>query len=710
MTLTMYTNEAGVSFFQQNNLLSSHSPYLRQHAEQPIHWQSWSDDTLNYARQQNKPILLSIGYSACHWCHRMARESFSNPQIAEFINQHFVAIKLDREERPDLDKLYQQTHQALNQTPGGWPLNVFLEPDSLMPFFAGTYFPEKSLTEQDNSEAGSSKNEFNRTSATEQTSFQELLVSIQDIFNSKPDDVKQMTNHVKQHLQAFNQTQQSHCEETLVNKFLQQYLQYCDKQWGGLQGAPKFPQATILMLLLNTVIHKRPSESEQLYQAIMLASQSMSKVGLFDHLAGGFFRYCVDDYWGVPHFEKMLYDNALLMSFYTQLAKFNKEGSVAFVSRRIHQWLNNEMKHDSGGFCATLDADTLEQEGAYYLFDKQEVKSLLTEEEWQIAEMAFGLHQAPNINNQWHLHQWYSDESLAKKLGLPLKQIQWQMEPVKQKLLAQRNQRNKPLRDEKILTAWNALTILAMYQTGQLLNDESMIEQATSTLNFIQKNLWVDQSIMSCYKDGFAYQSGFLDDYAYLADALLESLTVDWNRERFEWLEKLVEKMVNEFYDSDSNAFRFSNEQDCPADIITFADDALPNGNAIAVKVLQAFGQLSENTDYTHMANSILQSAADAMHKTPLGHATMLSALLMRYYRKHIVIRGNHIDAIQWQQRLHEHPGMHAVYFIPNDASLPSAMENKYPIKSNCYAVMSCEGQSNIHIDELEALLPTLKK
>lgn len=699
-----------MSFFQQNNLLSSHSPYLRQHAEQPIHWQSWSDDTLNYARQQNKPILLSIGYSACHWCHRMARESFSNPQIAEFINQHFVAIKLDREERPDLDKLYQQTHQALNQTPGGWPLNVFLEPDSLMPFFAGTYFPEKSLTEQDNSEAGSSKNEFNRTSATEQTSFQELLVSIQDIFNSKPDDVKQMTNHVKQHLQAFNQTQQSHCEETLVNKFLQQYLQYCDKQWGGLQGAPKFPQATILMLLLNTVIHKRPSESEQLYQAIMLASQSMSKVGLFDHLAGGFFRYCVDDYWGVPHFEKMLYDNALLMSFYTQLAKFNKEGSVAFVSRRIHQWLNNEMKHDSGGFCATLDADTLEQEGAYYLFDKQEVKSLLTEEEWQIAEMAFGLHQAPNINNQWHLHQWYSDESLAKKLGLPLKQIQWQMEPVKQKLLAQRNQRNKPLRDEKILTAWNALTILAMYQTGQLLNDESMIEQATSTLNFIQKNLWVDQSIMSCYKDGFAYQSGFLDDYAYLADALLESLTVDWNRERFEWLEKLVEKMVNEFYDSDSNAFRFSNEQDCPADIITFADDALPNGNAIAVKVLQAFGQLSENTDYTHMANSILQSAADAMHKTPLGHATMLSALLMRYYRKHIVIRGNHIDAIQWQQRLHEHPGMHAVYFIPNDASLPSAMENKYPIKSNCYAVMSCEGQSNIHIDELEALLPTLKK
>lgn len=704
-----------MSFFQQNNLISSHSPYLRQHAEQPVYWQSWNSDTVNFARQQNKPILLSIGYSACHWCHRMARESFSNPQIAEFINHHFVAIKLDREERPDLDKLYQQTHQALNQAPGGWPLNVFLEPNSLMPFFAGTYFPDEKSPDEKATEKNVSKTDFSKTdtskiSGSQQTSFQQVLVSIQDIFQNKADDVQQMTNQVKQYLLKLNQTQQSHCEAELVNRFLQQYLKYCDKQWGGLQGAPKFPQATILTLLLNSVIHKRPAESEQLYQAIMLASQSMSKVGLFDHLAGGFFRYCVDDYWGVPHFEKMLYDNALLMSFYAQLARFNKEGSVAYVCRRVHQWLNGEMKHDSGGYCATLDADTKEQEGAYYLFDKQEVKSLLTEQEWHIAEVAFGLHQAPNLNNQWHLHQWYSDESLAKKLDLPLKQIQWQIEPIKQKLLAHRSQRSKPLRDEKILTAWNALTVTAMYQAGQLLNDEAMIEQASTTLDFIHNNLWLNQSLMSCYKDGFAYQSGFLDDYAYLADAILESLKSQWSSERFDWLEQLIEKMVDEFYDTERNAFRFSNENDCPVDMVSFADDALPNGNAIAVKVLQAFGQLTENTDYSHMANSILQSAADAMHQTPLGHASMLSALLMRDHRQHIVIRGHHTDAIQWQQRAHEHPGMHAVYFIPNDASLPDAMVQKYPEKPNCYAIMSSDGKSNIIIDDLEQLLPKLKQ
>ncbi len=680
-----------MSLFQQNNLGSCPSPYLQQHADNPVHWQIWQPSTLEHAAKTNKPILLSIGYSACHWCHVMERESFSDPATAAIMNEHFINIKVDREERPDLDKIYQQSHQLLNQRGGGWPLTAFLDPVTRLPFFIGTYFP--------------------KTAAKDQASFQQILMTIHDIFHAKPEDVSTVQQQVAKNLNKLNQVSEaSYDSADLLHQFVTSYLENQDKQWGGLSGAPKFPQSLILNTLLNIIINQRPEQSEAIYHAIMLASQSMSRVGLFDHLAGGFFRYCIDDYWGVPHFEKMLYDNALLLRFYTELAEFNKEGVLAEVCQSTYQWLMAEMHQPGGGFYSTLNAETENKEGEFYLFDKTEVKALLDDQEWPIAEAAFGLTQAPNFNNQWHLHCWYTRESLAAKLNMPVKQVQWALDPIKQKLLAHRNQRPRPSTDKKVLAGWNALTTTALFKTGQLLNNDAIIDTANETLDFIYKEFWHSDGLYSCYKDGEVYQKAFFDDYAYLAEAIFESLQYDWSLLRYTWLVELMDHLLANFY-HERSAFKFSAANDAPVDMLSLSDDSLPSGNGIIAQVMNYLARFIGSARYQSVVENVLARAAQRIELSPLGYPSLLQAMMDKDSGVLIVIRGAQSEGWQWKQKLKQRPGNHRVFFIPDTLALPDELAEKYPKSdASCYAIMCFANHCTPAINSWEQLEQTLQQ
>ncbi len=687
----MYTIEVTVSSFNKNNLAKCLSPYLQQHADQPVHWQPWSTDTLEYAKQQNKPILLSIGYSACHWCHKMAEESFSNHDTAQIMNHHFVNIKVDREERSDLDKLYQQAHFLLNQRSGGWPLTVFIEPKSLLPFFAGTYFPPEPIDGL--------------------ASFPQILMTISDIFQHKYTDVLEMCVSIKQSLIPVpNQTKAFSSLDELVSKFISDVDAHSDPEWGGLSGSPKFPQPVLYRTALNIILYRRPDQSEQLYQHIMRAAQSMSRIGLFDHLAGGFFRYCVDHYWGVPHFEKMLSDNALLMAWYADLATFNKEGSMANVCQQTFRWLSDEMQLESGVFGSSLSADSEDKEGQFYLFDRTEIENLLSAEQWSIAKVAFGLEQAPNFDGRWHLHQWYSTESLAEKLSLPLKQVQWSLDPIKQTLLDYRNQRARPARDDKALTGWNALLASALFKSGQLLNNETMIESAQAIISTIKNKLWLNGQLYSCYRNDSAYQSACLDDYAYLANAILHRLSYQWSTDYFIWLTEITEKVFSQFYRTGAG-FEYSNNSDVPLQPIYLTDDALPSGCAMVIEVVSQLSKFTGNIDHSTILDEILQHASIQIHQSSLAHASLINAYLIHGHRAVVVVRGSASELVEWQSQLQPALGLtHQLLFIPNNIKLPDTLSQRYPLSKQPRAFISLTANDQQIVESIDNVIQLLKQ
>jgi hypothetical protein len=679
VVLPMYTNEVTVSSFNTNNLTDCASPYLQHCADQPVHWQPWSSETLEFARQQNKPILLSIGYAACAWCRKMGEESFSNTQTAQLMNQRFVNILVDREQRADLDKLYQQAHVALNQRSGGWPLTIFLEPKSLLPFFAGTYFSPQA--------------------ADGQPSFNQLLMTINDIYHQKYSDVLEMCVTIKQQIQPkvdvseveipFN----SDVLASLVEQFLADFNAHVDPDWGGLKGAPKFPQPLLYQTLLNTIVYYRPANSERLYQHLMRAAQSMSKIGLFDHLAGGFFRYSVDHYWGVPHFEKRLTDNALLMNWYANLANFNKEGSLAYIAQQTYRWITHELHMNNGLVASALSADSEQQEGRFYWFDKDEIEALLEPSQWPLAKVAFGLEQAPNVNGHWHLHCWYSPESLAQKLSLPLKQVQWSLEPIKQKLLEYRNHRVRPIREEQAITGWNALFASALLTTGQLVNDESMLDTAETILKTIHNRLWKNQQLYRSEYQNEAHQHAFLDDYAALGNALIDALVYQWQTPSFNWLLALTEHIIHRFYRA-NHGLIYSEAKDLPMPSVLFNDDALPNGCAMTVNLLSQLSKLVGNQQYENIIHALFSLAYPLLTDAPLAHASLLNAFLLHHRQSVIVLRGSASELSQWRAELQPVLSQtHRLFYIANETDLPQDLASRYPVSNQCYAAICVTSQ-----------------
>ncbi|MGH8208561.1 MAG: thioredoxin domain-containing protein, partial [Steroidobacteraceae bacterium] len=488
-----------------NRLSHETSPYLRQHAHNPVDWYPWGVAALERARAQHKPILLSVGYSACHWCHVMAHESFEDPDTARVMNELFINIKVDREERPDIDRIYQIAQQMLTQRSGGWPLTMFLTHDDQRPFFGGTYFP--------------------REARFGLPSFRDLLLRVTQYYRDHAQDLRTQNVALMSAFAALNpppgaaDTQLTDAPLKAARALLAKTF---DPRSGGFGGAPKFPHPKTLERLLRdwyASANVLEPDLHALYMAT-LTLRRMGEGGMNDQLGGGFARYSVDEYWMIPHFEKMLYDNGALLAVYAAAA--SGDAFYAHVAAETAAWTMREMQAPEGGYYSSYDADSEGHEGRFYVWDREAVRQALTTQEYRAFAPRFGLDRAPNFEGQWHLHVFQSVEAVAKSLELTVDAVAALLDSARPKLLAIRNARIWPGRDDKILTSWNALMIRGMAVAARTLERPDLAASATRALDFIRGTLWRDGRLLATYKDGRAHLNAYLDDYVYLADAVLE--------------------------------------------------------------------------------------------------------------------------------------------------------------------------------------------
>ncbi|MGH8121000.1 MAG: thioredoxin domain-containing protein, partial [Gammaproteobacteria bacterium] len=491
----------------ENALIHETSPYLLQHAHNPVQWYPWGKEALERARQENKPILLSIGYSACHWCHVMAHESFEDPQTAAVMNEHFINIKVDREERPDLDRIYQAAQYLLTQRTGGWPLTMFLTPDQL-PFFGGTYFPP--------------------VSRYSLPGFRDLLLRVADYYRDALESIRKQNVSMLEALQQLGKVSPADTGAPLHDEPLhiavQQLAESYDPVHGGFGGAPKFPHPSSLELLLLHFL-RYPEDGESARRSLNMLEhtlRNMAEGGIYDQLGGGFSRYSVDERWRIPHFEKMLYDNGPLLTLYTQTWQITRQPLYKTIALESADWVMREMQSPAGGYYSSLDADSEGHEGKFYVWDRAEIRSLLDTDEFAIAEKYFGLDQPPNFEGHWHLHVTAPLEPATEQaVGL--------LRNARHKLLATRNTRIRPGRDEKILTSWNALMIKGMATAAAVFDDAPCFLSAERALKFLYTELWRNGRLLATCKDGKAHLNAYLDDHAFLIDAILALLSYRWN-------------------------------------------------------------------------------------------------------------------------------------------------------------------------------------
>ncbi|HVY24319.1 MAG TPA: thioredoxin domain-containing protein [Steroidobacteraceae bacterium] len=684
------------SISHRNLLANETSPYLLQHATNPVHWHAWNDTALQLARDSGKPILLSIGYSACHWCHVMAHESFEDEHIAAVMNELFINIKVDREERPDLDKIYQLAHQVLTQRPGGWPLTMFLTHDDHMPFFGGTYFPP--------------------VPRHGLPGFAELLQRVARFYQERRTDIQQQ-NLALQKLFADLQPD-SNAEDDLNDQPLREAratleAQF-DAQFGGFGGAPKFPHARTLEFLLRHWHASSGDEQPDLHALFMsaLTLTRMAEGGMYDQLGWGFFRYSVDRYWMIPHFEKMLYDNAELLRVYAQAATATGEPLFKRITREVAAWLLRDMQSPDHAFWSTLDADSEGQEGRFYVWDKEEIENALPENEYRVFAQRYGLDNEPNFieheHRYWHLHAYRSMDEVATLTQLTPDEVHHEVQHAQQRLLAIRNQRVWPARDEKVLTAWNALAIGALAMASRSLNDARSGDAACNALDQIREHAWQDGQLFAVQMNSQSRFPAYLDDYAYLLDATLEVLQTRWRDADLQFAMQLADALLKDFTDDRRGGFYFTSTHH--EQLIyrpkSFSDDATPAGNAIAARSLLRLGYLLGESRYLDAAEQTLRAAWPAVQRYPSGHTSMLMAL-SEYLSppQIIVIRGNTNEVSRWQQSLNTlYQPSRLMVAIPLNAKLPDALAGKS--SSGDTLAYICRGHAcSAPVKSLEALI-----
>ncbi|MBK5931312.1 thioredoxin domain-containing protein [Halochromatium salexigens] len=600
---------------ERNRLAETTSPYLQQHAENPVHWWPWCEEALALARAEDRPILLSIGYSACHWCHVMAHESFEDETTAKLMNRLFVNIKVDREERPDLDKIYQTAHQLLAQRTGGWPLTVFLTPDDLAPFFAGTYFPN--------------------TQRHGLPSFQELLIGVERAYREQQDAIREQNASLRKALSQLDGPNESVGEPLSdlapLDQARRQLAGSFDTVNGGFGRAPKFPHPTNLELLLRhyAATAAAGSPDQQAREMALFTLERMVRGGLNDQLGGGFCRYSVDDQWMIPHFEKMLYDNGPLLTLCCDAWQLSGEALFRDAAIGTADWVIAEMQSEEGGYFSALDADSEGEEGRFYVWDRDQIAALLSAEELALITPLFGLDQAPNFEGRWHLRSDRTLAEVATEQGLDPDAAAALLASAKAKLLAARAERVRPGRDEKVLTSWNALMIKGMLRAGRLLGREGYLDSADRALGFMRARLWRDGRLLATYKDGKAHLNAYLDDHAFLLDALLERLQTRFQPADLDWARAIAEVLLAQFQDDANGGFYFTSadheallQRPKP-----MADESTPSGNGIAALALQRLGHLLGEPRYLDAAARTLGAAAEPIRRLPYAHGTLLMAL-----------------------------------------------------------------------------------
>jgi len=637
----------------RNRLADETSPYLKQHAANPVLWQPWDEAALACARAEDKPILLSIGYSACHWCHVMAHESFEDAQVAAVMNDLYICIKVDREERPDLDKIYQAAHSLLTRRSGGWPLTMVLAPHDLTPFFGGTYFPKEPR--------------FGLPA------FTDILTQVAHYYKDHREELAEQAPLLRAALKeqgegvARNQSDQ---DAGAPGRAVAELKQQFDRINGGFGGAPKFPHPSGLRRLL---IASQEAGDEEALAMVKTSLNAMATRGLYDHLEGGFFRYSVDGQWSIPHFEKMLYDNAQLIPLYAEA--YQATGVERFKTAALESgdWIMTDMQAGAGGYYATLDADSEGEEGTFYLWQRKDVEAALSSDEAPVAIAHFGLDCAANFEGHAHHLVIASPlEAISTRLALPLAETQSRLKTARAKLTTVRARRTRPARDEKILSAWNGLMIKGMARAGRLLDIPRFIESARRACDMVAHTMWDKTRLAAVTKDGRTSSYGYLDDCAFLLDGVLELLMAEWRDQDLVLAQELARHLVRDFQDIERGGFYFT-PHDHEALLYRpkpFSDDALPAGNAIAAKALLRLSHLLAEPDLETVAIAAIQAGSGELSRYASIHATLIEALEDALSPPPIIIlrgEGEHLKA--WHKRAQAifAPRL-SVFAIPHDA------------------------------------------
>jgi uncharacterized protein len=623
-----------------NRLINETSPYLLQHAHNPVDWYPWGNEAFEKAREENKPVLLSIGYSACHWCHVMAHESFEDEEIAKLMNELFVNIKVDREERPDLDSIYMNAVQMMTHH-GGWPMTVFLTPNAV-PFYGGTYFPPQ--------------DRYNMPG------FPRVLISVSEAFRVRPTDIAETSTSLLSELRRMSasSTDDQAIENELLDAAYLEIVRAYDAENGGFGGAPKFPPAMSLEFLLR--VYVRTGNTDAL-EMIDNTAEKMAHGGIYDHLAGGFHRYSTDAKWLVPHFEKMLYDNALLSRFYLHYFQLSKSDLALTTATGVLDYVLREMTSPEGGFYSTQDADSEGHEGKFFVWDRAEIINALGERDGEHFCKYFNVTESGNFEGKNILNVTESLAACARQENLSETELSAIIERGKEKLLALRNVRIKPDRDEKILTAWNGLMLASFSEAGAILGRADYTNAARKNADFLLDQLRRDGRLLRTFKDGVAKLNAYLEDYAFLAEGLL---TLYETTGESKWLNSCIgvtETMVEEFWDEKDGAFYFTGKshEDLIVRTKDYFDNATPSGNSVAASVLLRLSVLLDKESYRNLGIAVLREIAHSARRYPsgFGYALSVADFLLASKKEIALIAGDRqtlkefIDA-SWQE------------FIPN--------------------------------------------
>ena len=666
-----------------NKLAQETSPYLLQHADNPVDWFPWCDEAFAAARDANKPILLSIGYSACHWCHVMAHESFEDASTAEIMNRLFINIKVDREERPDVDKIYQTAHQLITQRAGGWPLTVFLTPDGQLPFFAGTYFP--------------------REARYGMPAFTDLLLQIAQHYEHRKTEVVDQGEAVIAAIakvESSDTVTSGQLDSRPIAKLRKQLEENFDAEWGGFGDAPKFPHPSSLEFLLRhwrSTAHQEEPDVHALFMCALTLTR-MVDGGIYDQLGGGFFRYSVDQYWSIPHFEKMLYDNGPLLALLAQLWQASGDDTFRAAADATANWALREMRDAGGAFYASLDADSEGEEGKFYVWTPDQLSELLGQQELAVATARYGLDQAANFEGKWHLQNRASLDVSANTASVTESRATGVLKSANEKLLQARNNRVWPGRDDKILVSWNALLIRGLAIAGRILNRDDLVTASANSVDFIRTQMLDDSGrLLASYKDGRARFQAYLDDYAFLLDALLELLQARWNSEHLAFATQLADALLMHFEDCERGGFYFTanDHEQLAHRPRTFSDDSLPSGNAISGFALGRLGHLLGKSRYLEATERTLMAGWQAMLDFPHGHAALVMGLDEYLAAPEIVvIRGNEAECQEWARNIQAvYAPRRLVFAIPTNATelpgslalrKPNAQDNESPVAYVC--------------------------
>lgn len=626
------------------NLLSkASSPYLLQHKDNPVAWREWNSETLALAEELNKPIIISIGYAACHWCHVMAHESFEDESVAQLMNENFICIKIDREERPDIDQIYMDAAQILTGR-AGWPLNAFAFPDG-RPFYAATYFPKEN--------------------------WKKVLTNVAAAYQSQREQLEDTANKLTQGIQDmdilnFEPAEHKDYTTTDYKDFFGSWVQFIDRQNGGFKGAPKFPMPSSWQFLLDYYFYTKNQDALDVTTELL---DGMRKGGIYDQIHGGFSRYAVDDKWFAPHFEKMLYDNAQLISLYAKTYQNTSNQDYEKVIRQSLAFVKAELSAKNGGFYSALDADSDGIEGAYYTYTESELKALLTKEEFKIAQVYFGLKENGNWeDNQNILHEAKSLEHIAADLKQDEQNLALLLESSRKKIRKESQTRNKPNLDDKILCSWNAMMLIAYIDAYSALEDDDYLVAAIENAEFLITSLMDEKGqLYRNYKNQKAIIPAFLEDYAWLSQALCHLYQVTFNARYLQFSKELADSAIDQFYDISRGIFYYTSAENTEliARKIEINDNVIPASNSVMLNLLIDLSTFYPQANYAHIADQLAAKVQQKIYKSGPYLANWARAIGKSVYPQvEIVCVGE--QAPKKARELHQNYLGNAIYFGEN--------------------------------------------